>query len=47
MFDAFHICQHFLAKVAALNTLVEKICFYVLRMSLKIIKSVRKLSGDN
>lgn len=32
-FDAFYGCQHFLAKVAALYALVEKICFYVLKMS--------------
>ena len=47
MFDAFYVCQDFLAKVAELNTLVEKIFFYVLKMSLQIVKSVQKLSDDN
>lgn len=42
MFDAFYVCQQLLAKVAALNTLVEKICFNVLKMSLQIVKSVQK-----
>lgn len=47
MFHAFYACQHFLAKVAVLNTLVEKICFCVLKMSSQIVKTVQKLSYDN
>lgn len=42
IFDAFYVYQHFLAIVAAVNILVERICFYSLKISLQTVNSRQK-----